>query len=340
MKRNILVLIMLTSSMMGLTACQTKSNQVVQSSETVLSEEKQEGDETSAEMAITGNALDSAIQDGEGNTNKTADPLTMWEFSDEIKRAESVYPYDDGIFISNFGDSSGGYVLYRKNEDIQMFIAPGKGLSRPTGMAVGNGMLFVCDGDAVKVYELADPGNGYREVHIDGSGHLFNDVAVNGNELYISVTDADSIYRMDVSSYEKISEESPTEWARVPGPNGITIGDNALYIASISKDFSSVTDDAVIYRIPDMSDSEIEVLLDVPGLYDGVALSDDGEVLYYSDWNTESVGAIDLVSGEVTSVYQEKGIGPADIAQSGGHLYVPDLQGSRILEFAVDKYKQ
>lgn len=29
--------------------------------------------------------------------------------------------------------------------------------------------------------------------------------------------------------------------------------------------------------------------------------------LGFSDWNTESVGAIDLVSGEVTSVYQEKG---------------------------------
>lgn len=337
MKRNILFFVMLAFSMVGLTACQTKNDQMVQSPETVLGEETQEGDETLAEMPGTGNALDSAIQDEEGDAGEEADPLTMREFSDEIKRAESVCPYDGGILISNFGDFSGGYVLYKKNEDTQMFIAPGKGLSRPTGMAVGNGMLFVCDGDAVKVYELAYPGNGYREVHIDGSGHLFNDVVVNGNELYISVTDADAIYRMDISSYEKISEESPTEWARVPGPNGITIGNNALYIASISKDFSFVTEETVIYRIPDFSAPEAEVLLDVPGLYDGVALSDDGETLYYSDWNTESVGAIDLVSGEVTSVYQEKGIGPADIAQSGGHLYVPDLQGSRILEFAANK---
>ncbi len=52
---------------------------------------------------------------------------------------------------------------------------------------------------------------------------------------------------------------------------------------------------------------------------------------------TKNDQMVHLVSGEVTSVYQEKGIGPADIAQSGGHLYVPDLQGSRILEFAVDK---
>ncbi len=182
MKRNILFFVMLAFSMVGLTACQTTNDQTVQGSETVLNEETREGDETSAEMSGTGNALGSAIQDDEGNTDEEADSLTMREFSDDIKRAESVCPYDGGILISNFGDFSGGYVLYRKNEDTQMFISPGKGLSRPTGMAVGNGMLFVCDGDAVKVYELENPGNGYREVHIDGSGHLFNDVAVNGNE--------------------------------------------------------------------------------------------------------------------------------------------------------------
>jgi len=164
---HILVLVMLAISIVGLTACQTKNNQMVQSPEAVLVEETQEGDETPAEMPVTGNALDSAIQDDEGNTDEEADTLTMREFSDDIKRAESVCPYDGGILISNFGDFSRGYVLYRKNEDTQMFIAPGKGLTQPTGMAVGNGMLFVCDGDAFKVYELADPGNEYREVHID-----------------------------------------------------------------------------------------------------------------------------------------------------------------------------
>ena len=42
-------------------------------------------------------------------------------FSDDIKFSESVYPYDDGIFISNFGsesinprpDENNGYIIYR-----------------------------------------------------------------------------------------------------------------------------------------------------------------------------------------------------------------------------------
>ena len=39
MKRNILVLVMLAISMVGLTACQTKNDQMVQSPEAVLGEE-------------------------------------------------------------------------------------------------------------------------------------------------------------------------------------------------------------------------------------------------------------------------------------------------------------
>ena len=216
--------------------------------------------------------------------------------------------------------------------------------TRPTGFNILEGLcfdrdgkLFICNTPQSRIWKL-DVETKELSVFADLPEHMMPSAVKihKDGRIFSTVAGSDAIYRMDISSYEKISEESPTEWARVPGPNGITIGNNALYIAAISKDFSSVTEDTVIYRIPDLSNPKAEVLLDVPGLYDGVALSDDGKVLYYSDWNTESVGAIDLVSGEVTSVYQEKGIGPADIAQSGGYLYVPGLQGSRILEFAVE----
>ena len=258
-------------------------------------------------------------------------------FSDGINRAESVCPYDGGILISNFGGSDGGYVLYRKDGETKTLIAPGKGLNSPTGMAVGNGMLFVCDGDALKVFELQDPEKGYREVHIAGSGHLFNDVVVNGNDLYISVTDEDAIYRMDISEPEKIPETVPERWADVPGPNGIEARDGILYIASISKDFTSVNAENVIYRISDTASPKAEILVDSPGLYDGVTLSDDGDTLYYSDWNTASVEAVNLKTGETETIYKETGMGPADIACGDGVLYIPDLPGSRILEITLDK---
>lgn len=96
----------------------------------------------------------------------------------------------------------------------------------------------------------------------------------------------------------------------IPGSNGIAIGNGAMYVAVISKDFTSVGEDNIIYVIPDLTAPKAECLMDVPGLYDGVALSDDGSILYYSDWNTASVEAVDLASGERKRVCQEEGIGP------------------------------
>ena len=129
---------------------------------------------------------------------QTAEPASSRQYQDGIQRAESVFPYDGGILISNFGGSQGGYVLYRKDGNTEMLIAPGEGLEVPTGLAAGNGMLFVCDGDVLKVFEIKDPGKGFCEIRLDGNSHLFNDVAIDGSYLYLSVTDQDAVYRMDI----------------------------------------------------------------------------------------------------------------------------------------------
>ncbi len=279
-------------------------------------------------------AVDSVAQEvsvGEQN----GESVIMRQYQDEIQRAESVCPYDGGILISNFGSGMGGYVLYRKDGNTKMLIAPGEGLMNPTGLAAGNGMVFVCDGDALKVFEMENPGKGYYEIRLDSNGHLFNDVAIDGSHLYLSVTDQDAIYRMELSDTASLEEAALEYFVEVPGPNGIALGNGAMYVAAISKDFTSVGADNIIYVIPDLTAPKAERLVDVPGLYDGVALSDDGNTLYYSDWNRASVEAVDLTSGERKQIYQEDGIGPADIAQKNGILYVPDLTGSRILEFTI-----
>lgn len=279
-------------------------------------------------------AVDTGTQEVSA-VGQTTDPIIMQCYQDEIQRAESVCPYDGGILISNFGSGKGGYVLYRKDENTKMLIAPGEGLRNPTGLAAGNGMLFICDGDTLKVFDMENPGKDFYEIRLDGSGHLFNDVAIDGDHLYLSVTDQDAIYWMDISDTSNLAEGTLEYFVEVPGPNGIAAGNGALYVAAISKDFTSVGEDNIIYVIPDLTAPKAERLVDVPGLYDGVALSDDGGTLYYSDWNTASVEAVDLASGERKQIYQEDGMGPADIAQKNGILYVPDLTGSRILEFTI-----
>ena len=258
-------------------------------------------------------------------------PVSVLVYSDSIQSAESACPYDGGVLFSNFGGEDGGYVLYRKNGITETLIPAGAGLNRPTGMAAANGRIYVCDGDSVKVFDAANVGAGYTEIRLGEDGHLFNDVELVGNDLYISVTDADAIYRVDVSADGAV----PEKWVEVSGPNGIVVGGDSMYIASISKDFTSVNADNVIYRVSDLGAPQAEPFVEVPGLYDGVALSDDGSTLYYSDWNTASVEAVEIGAGRRATLYKEAGIGPADIAQKGGILYVPDLTGNRILELAV-----
>ena len=116
----------------------------------------------------------------------------------------------------------------------------------------------------------------------------------------------------------------------LPGPNGMAVRDGWLYVVTIPHDYSNFRAEHAVYQVSLTATPTVEKVLDVPGLYDGAALSDDGRVLYVSDWFTSSVTSIDLKTKERRLIYVERGIGPADIAQSKGILYIPDLPGSRV----------
>lgn len=283
-------------------------------------------------------AVEAEPLDAEKPTEKTTEEADagLTVFQDGIERAESVLPYDGGLLISNFGGQNGGYILYRKDGVTETLIPPGNALTMPTGMAVKDQTLFVCDGDRVRVFDLKQPDTEARTIRFAEAGHLANDTAVYGDTLYITVTDQDRIYRLDISDISRLGESVPVEWATVPGPNGIAVAGGVVYIASIPHDYATPDVENVIYRIRDWNNPVPEVVVDEPGLYDGIAVSEDGETLYYSDWNTAAVSAFHVQTGKQETLYQEAGMGPADIVQEGGVLYVPDLPGSRILELRTD----
>ena len=106
---------------------------------------------------------------------------------------------------------------------------------------------------------------------------------------------------------------------------------------SIPADYKSVTSENVVYRVRNLKNPVAEKFFDVAGLYDGVTISDDLKTLYVSDWLTASVTAIDVATKKAHVIYTEKGIGPADIAQSGGRLFIPELVGSRVIEIQVEQ---
>ena len=44
---------------------------------------------------------------------------------------------------------------------------------------------------------------------------------------------------------------------------------------------------------------------------------------------------MDIATKKKYVIYEEEGMGPTDIAQSGGVLYIPDLPNSRIVALRV-----
>lgn len=263
---------------------------------------------------------------------------------DGVRYSESVLPYDGGIFVSNVGadayvprpDENKGYVFYEKNGQQKMIIPPTGVLHQPTAMLVKDHFLFVCDGEALKVFDLQDTARPPQVIHFASDDKVVNDLAAGGDTLYITLTNTGRIYTLDISQPAQLSKVKPKLWLNLPGPNGIVIGQKAIYVASIPPDYVHVQPENVIYRIRNQQHPVAEKLVNVPGLYDGVALSDDEKTLYISDWKTAAVTAVDTATGKQKQVlYQEKGIGPADIAQAGSTLYIPDIVNSRIIEMQV-----
>ena len=136
-----------------------------------------------------------------------------------------------------------------------------------------------------------------------------NDIAIYDGTLYITVTNSDRIYKLDLNQ-KKLKTEL---WLNIPSPNGIAVNGKKVYITSITKDYVNIKDENVIYVIEDINNPEIKKLNKTPLLYDGIAISKNEETIYVSDWKTSSIIAINKDGAEKT-IYTRKGMTPADIA--------------------------
>lgn len=256
-----------------------------------------------------------------------------------IRYCESTYPYNGGILVANFGteelnplNTEGkGYVVWIK-DGFQEILIPADGcLSAPKGMFEQDGYLYLCDVNKLVVYNL----NALEEkpqVIVFPEGNLFvNDLAADGKNLYVSVTNTDRIFRLDISNPGKPGQLE--EWLEVPGPNGLLVKDGVMYVASYPAD-GKTQNKHVVYRIENLDNPKLEKQIDVPGQYDGLALSSDGKALYVTNWTPAQVYRLNLTDGSLSplKLSLEKDLtGPADISVLDGVLYIPDLPNSRVL---------
>ena len=190
---------------------------------------------------------------------------------------------------------------------------------------------YVCDVNKVMVYNLADKAAEPRTIALP-EGNLFaNDLVSEGDYLYVSVTNTDRIFRVDISRPGQPGQ--PQEWLSVAGPNGLLLHEGSLYVASYPAD-GRTTDAHVVYRIADLKNPVAEKWMEMPGQYDGLAVASDGKALYVTNWTPAQVSRIDLNTRQLSPLdlkLPQALVGPADITVTGGYLYIPDLPNSRVV---------
>ncbi|MFR9651783.1 MAG: hypothetical protein SNG35_07160 [Rikenellaceae bacterium] len=262
--------------------------------------------------------------------------------SEGLTYNEGTTSYDDTILISNFGGSALnplntdglGYITQLNNGALTLLIPADGSLSAPKGMAEEDDYLYIADVGKVVVYNLnklkAKP-----QTILFPEGELFvNDIVIEDDIAYISVTNTGNIYTLNVASPANLSSESLQLYTTIPGANGLVIEDDVMYIASYPPD-GNTTADNVIYTVENLRNPTPRKLFNRMGQYDGLAIEDDR--LYFTNWVDGEVGYLDLKTNAVTllDMGELSFSGPADITIEDDILYIPDLPNSRLVIYEL-----
>ena len=223
-----------------------------------------------------------------------------------LQICNSVCPYQDGLLITNWGTDSidplnsegKGYIAFHK-EGVTSILIPADGtLSAPKGMAVKDDYLFVADVNKVVVYNLNETSDQPQVISFPEGNDFVSDVAIVGNVLLAAVTNTSSIYALDISNLAHIDVGSLAVYAVVPGATSLCVSDYHLFIGS-STTYGEPTEFNVIYMIDDLSNPVAQPMTHRIGQYQDLALTPDGESLYFIDKNSDKLGRLEFATGVV-----------------------------------------
>lgn len=263
-------------------------------------------------------------------------PLQTETLGEQLTFCEGSTVYNGQLLLSNFGgeqldplnQNGKGYIATLRDGKTEIFLPADGHMNAPKGMAVHNDHLYIADVGKVLVYNLLQREQAPVSISLP-QGQLFvNDIAIAGNDAYISVTNTGDIFRLDLSAPEALDASKLQAFAHVPGANGLLVDGKQLYVASYPAD-GKTTPDNVIYHIADLAHPQPQALINVAGQYDGLALQ-DGK-LFFSDWTKGSVGYVNLANKKVHLLPISPLQGPADFTLLNGKLYVPDLPASQVV---------
>ena len=277
-----------------------------------------------------------------------------------IRFAECVRPYDGGVLIANYGsehvppgiDDRKGYILFHKNGQTNVLIPPGI-LHNPSGIAVKEHYLFVCDGKYLRVFNLDRPETAPQTITFPAPYYL-KAAAVDGNTLYVSSDNVGQIFALDITRPEDMDRVQPVKWLELHGAKCMAISEKGvMYITALPESGPDIADadmENVIYRVSDLRHPKAEKFIirkifsgdpaadkNTSLYFDGITLSEDQYALYVTDRRvkTGAILVVDIGTKEVSTIYEAEGLVPADLAQTEKALYIPDMKNHRVIKLEL-----
>ena len=239
----------------------------------------------------------------------------LFNINQGLKTPESSQCYNGKLYISNIGNTppdkkdGDGYIALadlKGNIIKKKFVS---GLNAPKGITFADGKLFVADIDTVVV---ADPQSGkiLKRIRIPQARFL-NDTAYDGKDyVYVSDTQTNTIYRIDVKNYGVSRFIKNPE---LQGPNGIAFTKTGKMIV-VSWGGGKVIK---------VENSKLKTILSGFDSLDGVVILDGGYIVF-SDFSAGKIYKLkngkleELSSGLVLT-------SPADIGYCNGKLLIPEF---------------
>jgi len=172
----------------------------------------------------------------------------LWESRDDLRNPESVRyaPKQDILFVSNID----GKPDEKDQKGFISKVSPSNGsitelnwitgLNAPKGMIIfNNSKLYVSDITDLVEIDIAS-GKIIKRFNALGSAFL-NDVALDNQEnIYVSDTGTNTIYKMDTKLKDKASLQVWLQSAELNGPNGLHVDNNKnkLIVVSVGSDIN------------------------------------------------------------------------------------------------------
>jgi sugar lactone lactonase YvrE len=255
----------------------------------------------------------------------------QWESEGGFRIPETALydPGTDMIYVSNFdrfafAPGAGGQAISKLSPDGKLVdIAWAEGLSNPTGMAMKDGKLMAVERKALVEIDVST-GEVTDRYPLMTAGFL-NDLAVDGETVFVSDSGAGIVYRFENGSFEVFVAAG-----QVAQPNGLHVKDGILYIGN--------NGDGTV-RAVDTADGAMTTFASLgPGIIDGIESDGSGDLLV-SHWEGKlySIGP----DGEIARILDTTapGINIANFGYDGkrNRVIIPTFSSNSVVSYGLPR---